>query len=334
MRRAALILALLAAVVLPASASAASWANPQIKIAVKSGLMGPSVAHFQPKGPLTRRALGQIVAGITHKAQVVENPTQGVTVAELDRALVQALGMSGAARHVRTVLRGQKLQPPTRAGYEVVARLLELRTNHPAGSDNLELLPTQVANRAEAAWSVARILQLSSWDLQWENSRAMAFQLPALTTWKRRVLTRAVRFIGYPYVWGGTSEHSEAPFGVRAPGGFDCSGFAWRVYKTQPYSGAAKLGTTIHGRTTYDMSGEIARTKRVKRSHLLPGDLVFFGDRGTRSKPSEVGHMGIYMGKGWFIHSSGQGVTLMPLDGWYSDTFAWGRRPLREAGLS
>jgi hypothetical protein len=34
------------------------------------------------------------------------------------------------------------------------------------------------------------------------------------------------------------------------------------------------------------------------------------------------------------IHSSSQGVTLVPFSGWYDDRFAWARRPLREAGLS
>jgi len=81
------------------------------------------------------------------------------------------------------------------------------------------------------------------------------------------------------------------------------------------------------------MSGEIPRSARIASRNLVPADVLFFGGRGVRSSPGEVGHMGIYLGKGWFIHSSGQGVTIMPFDGWYSDSFAWGRRVLREAGL-
>jgi cell wall-associated NlpC family hydrolase len=75
-------------------------------------------------------------------------------------------------------------------------------------------------------------------------------------------------------------------------------------------------------------------TRRIRRANLKPGDLVFFGDRGPSSRPSQVTHMGIYVGKGWFVHSSGQGTTLTTLTGWYADRFAWGRRPLREAGLA
>ena len=45
--------------------------------------------------------------------------------------------------------------------------------------------------------------------------------------------------------------------------------------------------------------------------------------------------MGIYLGNGWFIHSSEEGVELAPLSSdWYAKRFAWGRRPLAEAGLS
>jgi cell wall-associated NlpC family hydrolase len=82
------------------------------------------------------------------------------------------------------------------------------------------------------------------------------------------------------------------------------------------------------------MSGEVPRSLRIPRESLEPGDLAFFGQNGPRSKPSEVGHMGIYAGNGWMVHSSDRGTTLIPLTGWYETRFAWGRRPLAEAGLS
>ena len=44
--------------------------------------------------------------------------------------------------------------------------------------------------------------------------------------------------------------------------------------------------------------------------------------------------MGIDVGNGWFVHASGNGVTLQPLTGWYATSFAWARRPLAEAGRS
>jgi cell wall-associated NlpC family hydrolase len=334
MRRAAFTLALVALVAVPSTANGASWAQPQIREAVASGLMGPSVRRFRPNAPLTRRALGQILAGLTHEAQVVASPDASVRMARLNRALVDALGLTPAARHVRGELKGAELRPPDRAGFEVLARLLRLRYNHPTGTDQRELRPRDVASRAEAAYSVARVLDLSSWDLQYAHDTATSLDLPKLTAWKTKVLRRAIKFIGYPYVWGGMSENTQTLFGVTSRGGFDCSGFVWRVYKTERFSGAPRLGTTIRGRTTYDMSGEIPRSRRIRRGKLLPADVVFFGDRGPDSTPSQVGHAGISTGGGWFVHSSSQGVTMVPLSGWYSDSFAWGRRPLREVGLS
>ena len=73
------------------------------------------------------------------------------------------------------------------------------------------------------------------------------------------------------------------------------------------------------------MSGEVPRAERIARDELQPADLVFFGARGPASTPSEVDHMGIYVGNGWFINSSGQGVAVAQLTGWNRTHFAWGR---------
>jgi cell wall-associated NlpC family hydrolase len=81
------------------------------------------------------------------------------------------------------------------------------------------------------------------------------------------------------------------------------------------------------------MSAEVSAAERIGIDAIEPGDVLFFGDKGPRSKPSQVGHMGLYLGNGWMIHSSSRGTTILPLAGWYSDRFAWARRPLAEAGL-
>jgi cell wall-associated NlpC family hydrolase len=317
------------------SATAASWAQPQIRTVVNHGLMGPSVAAFQPGQPLTRQAMAQAVANLTGQPQVVVDPAKSVLMWQLERALVKAAGLSNAAAQFQAKARDAGLAPPGRFGAEVVARLLGLRYNHPAANDGRELRPHDVATRAEAAYSFAQLVDLSSWKRDSVTSLAQSFSLPTFTAWQRTVLRRAVSFVGYPYIWGGISESAQTLFGVRSRGGFDCSGFVWRVYKTQPFPGAPpRLQNALRGRTTYDMSGEFPTSRRVRRTKLRPGDLVFFGDRGPSSRPSQVNHMGIYVGKGWFVHSSSQGTTLTTLTGWYADRFAWGRRPLREAGLA
>jgi cell wall-associated NlpC family hydrolase len=335
MRRAVALIALLCMLVAAPAAQAAkrSWAKPQIEDVVTAGLMAPSVAEFRPNDVLTNAELAELV-GMLGGVGTVADPASPVKLRQLDAALVRLLGGGAASKHVRSTLAAAGLRPTAFAGTETVARLLGLRTNHPQGEDARELGPNDPVTRAEAAYSVARLLSLrASGGAEATFSEALSFTLPELTEWQRRVLRRAVRFIGFPYIWGGSTERRQRPFGVDVPGGFDCSGFTWRVYKTPPFADAPVLSETLKGRTTYAMSGEVAANRRIGFGALQPGDVVFFGDRGPQSKPSQVGHMGVYVGGGWMAHSSSRGTTLVPVEGWYRDRFAWARRPLAEAGL-
>jgi hypothetical protein len=316
------------------SASKGSWAQPQIRVVVARGLMARSVASFRPNDPLTRGELADLVAGLTEQPpKPVANPAAQVTLAQLDAKLVRALGLGDEAALFQDTAAAAGLRPPARFGTEVVARLLGLRTNHPAGQDDLEVLPNDPVPRAEVAYSVAQILRLSEWETTNVEEAASSFELPAFTPWQRRVLASGVGFIGYPYVWGGEFERPESPLGAQPQGGFDCSGFGWRVYKLQSYPGAPQLATILRGRTAADMAGEVPRRQRIKAARLAPADLVFFGSGGPRAKAAQIDHMGLYVGNGWLIHSSRYGVALAQLDGWYANRLAWGRRPLAEAGL-
>jgi len=256
-----------------------------------------------------------------------------VTIKQLDAAIVAYLNLAPAAHEFQAALAAAGLNPPPSSGSEIVARLLGLRFTQPADKDNLELLPNQSATRAEAAYSFAQLLKLSAPSTAWVQSLAQQFTIPALNAWQKRILTTAIRYIGYPYVWGGTSPTAEAPFGIEAPGGFDCSGLVWRVYKLTPYPNEGDLASVLHGRTTYAMSGEVPRYERIVAAKLEAADVMFFGN-GPRSEPSQVNHAAIYLGNGWLIQSSGEGVTLAPFTDWYAHSFAWARRPLREAGLT
>jgi cell wall-associated NlpC family hydrolase len=108
----------------------------------------------------------------------------------------------------------------------------------------------------------------------------------------------------------------------------------WRVYKLTPYPDEGTLATVLRGRTTYEMSGEVPRSRRIPAAKLQPADVMFFGAKGPKSTPNIVDHTALYLGNGWFVQSSNAGVTLLPFAGWYAQRFAWGRRPLREAGLT
>ena len=335
-RPAAVLLAalVLTTVVGTASArlSARSWAAPQIAAVVEAGLMAPSAAEFRPDDPLTAAELAQVSASLGGSV-TIDDPDRLVTMRELDARLVTLVGLRPLARQIRLAAVEAGLTPRPWLGTETLARMLELRLNHLRNVEELERQVWQPATRAEAAYSIARVLALDPADVDAVRRAAEGFSLPTLTEWQREVLARSVRFVGSPYVWAGTSDRPQQLFGKLKPGGFDCSGFVWRVYKLEPFAGAPALTDVLKGRSSYEMSGEVVPAARFKRELLQPGDVVFFGPRGPRSRPNEVGHMGIYLGNGWIVHSSGFGTTLTPMTGWYDSSFAWGRRPLAEAGL-
>ena len=95
----------------------------------------------------------------------------------------------------------------------------------------------------------------------------------------------AANFLGVPYVSGGTS-----------PKGFDCSGFVQYVFSECGYQ---------LPRTATEQCESLSIT--VDKSDLLPGDLVFFKQPGN-SKP--IGHVGIYVGDGLFIHATYTGDVI------------------------
>jgi len=360
-----------AAVLAAAAAGSTSpnWAAPQIATVVAHKLMGAkSVKKFRPNAALTQKTLTGLAAGLKQQLGTSSSPPAGSgptdttttgttdttttsgtttaptdsssapeTMAQLDRSLVQAIGLKKAASEFVQGARADGLTVPGRFGNEVVARLLGLRLNHPAAEDFLELRPQDPATRAEAAYSAAQILSFGfladSWQIAQVKSLAASFTLPEVNDWQRQILDAAFSKIGMPYIWGGTSDGKETEFGVSSRGGYDCSGFVWRVYKLQSYADEGTLASTLRGRTTYQMSVEVPRSQRIGFKKLQPADVLFFGSRGPKSKGSQIYHTGIYVGNGWFIQSSDRGVALAQLTGWYGQKFAWGRRPLREAGL-
>lgn len=109
--------------------------------------------------------------------------------------------------------------------------------------------------------------------------------------------TFAHQFLGLAYRWGGTSPRT----------GFDCSGFVMYVY--------GKLGVQL----PHNAAAQWRVGLSVPRSALRPGDLVFFNG---------LGHVGIYVGRGSFIHSprAGESIRIEPLAGHWMRWYVGARR--------
>lgn len=115
-----------------------------------------------------------------------------------------------------------------------------------------------------------------------------------------RVTHTALRYIGVPYVWGGTSF-----------GGVDCSGFVYAVFE---HNG-------IDVPRTADSQFEVGRP--VATRDLQPGDLVFF-----QTYAPGASHVGIYLGGGRFVHASASdGVRIDELSmDYYASRYIGARR--------
>jgi cell wall-associated NlpC family hydrolase len=117
----------------------------------------------------------------------------------------------------------------------------------------------------------------------------------------QEIVDYAETFLGVPYVYGGTS-----------PSGFDCSGLVYYCYTHFGYSvNRTAAGLAYSGRV-------------VSSSDLQPGDIILF----TSTDGSYIGHAGIYIGGGQFIHAphTGDVVKISSLSEDYYASHYWGAR--------
>lgn len=120
------------------------------------------------------------------------------------------------------------------------------------------------------------------------------------------LMAEAEKYIGYPYVWGGSSPETS----------FDCSGFVCWVFRTSGVYDTGRRGAT----------GLFNLCSEVCAKDARPGDLVFF--QGTMGDVEGITHVGIYVGNHWMIHC-GEPIGFADLSAskWQRRLYAYGRLP-------
>jgi cell wall-associated NlpC family hydrolase len=264
-------------------------------------------------------------------------PNEPVSARVVNRSLVTALGMRATAAAIDrlSTTDGRRFRTPKMFGYNLLALRLGLRFNNRV-DESQDVVPGEPLRRKQAAWSLYRATTLDHWEVPNLQEQYAGIQLPRMSPKRRSIVAWGIRYVGYPYIWGGEwgFDGSEPPaFGSQPGPGFDCSGLSWwalrrdegpwQISPPRPYR-----GWSLPQRTSAQMAA--ATTDRLRYRELKPGDLMFYDGDGDRT----VDHVDVYVGRGWALDSSSSvgGVTLMWVEsGWYRDHFVHGRRVLRRA---
>ncbi len=137
----------------------------------------------------------------------------------------------------------------------------------------------------------------------WVQRGDVAFSPGPLTI--PRTIALSKRFLGLPYLWGGTSSF-----------GYDCSGFVQMLYR--------RRGVILPRDANLQANWE--GLMPVKRNQLRPGDLLFFG-----RSADKVTHTGMYIGRGQFVHATTRERPLVQIsrlsDPHWTRLFVGARRP-------
>ena len=126
--------------------------------------------------------------------------------------------------------------------------------------------------------------------------------VPSASSNGANIVSFAKQYLGYSYVYGGTTPSS----------GFDCSGFIYYVYNSCGYSISRSLTSQANAGTA------------VSKSQLQPGDIVFFNNTSSGA----LGHVGIYIGNGQMIHAANpkRGVVTDTINSGYYNTYYYTAR--------
>jgi cell wall-associated NlpC family hydrolase len=263
-------------------------------------------------------------------------PDEPVTTTIVHRVLVLALGMGPAAKALNDLQTedGVTFQLPRNFGALLLGMRLGLRYNN-RSDESMDVGPRTVLSRAQVAYSLFRATTQPAYNVAYLVDQYDDIVLPPLSAEMQQVVQWGVRYVGYPYVWGGEwglDSAQSLELGGQPVPGFDCSGFtwwlmrandelSWQVAPPRPYAGWG-----LAERSSADMS----KPAKLAFEELQPGDLMFYDGDGD----GRVDHVDTFVGNGWALDSSSSpgGVTIMWVgDGWYRDHFVIGRHIITPA---
>ena len=252
----------------------------------------------------------QILANLSDGTQVdvlssAENGWYQVTFGELSGYVssdyLQLDQTEGVVAAVAAAVPAQEEQDQTQYA-RVTASSLNVRAG--AGTDHDKVGSLRCGTVVEILDQTQGWYQIESGYISAEYTVLVDQSEAAASSLGQEIANYALQFVGYPYVYGGSS-----------PSGFDCSGFTSYVYRQFGYSLNRSAANQLDNGTPVSMS------------ELQPGDLVLFKKAGTGSK--RASHVGLYIGGGQFVHASTStvGVIISNMtDAYYTTGFVGGRR--------
>ncbi|MDR0124544.1 MULTISPECIES: NlpC/P60 family protein [Bacillus] len=199
----------------------------------------------------------------------------------------------------------QQLKQVTEEGAQATTHVVDQKKAvlYQKGKEDMEVsFLTELAVVEEASDHFHVLTPVGRREIKKEDVRPVS--LPFTMTGKD-ALDIGKQFIGLSYLWGGMSSF-----------GYDCSGFAYSMYKACGYL------------LPRDASDQAVQGTPVTSSDLEPGDLMFFANENGKGA---VRHVGIYAGDGLMLHSpkTGKQIELLSLSGTsYEREWAGARRYL------
>lgn len=308
------------------------WARPAVSYLEDQGLLDRST--FNADAPMARRDFKKLMSKAFGGGY---GRTKGnITAGEVGAALVRALDRKVVADALNQVRSPDGWDPhvPGRFGTEIVSREMGLRHDRPTDEESMEAAAADKMAQADVVWSVWKAMTAPS---TYSADMLAGFSLDNYSGVRRKVVRYALSLVGTPYIWGGewiNKTPDGYPYGAQPAGGVDCSGFIWYVLQQQAsnYSPINRpyAGWSIPERSSAQMASGTPKKKRLKYAQLVAGDIILFAPNGRDSKATDVYHAGLYLGKGWMIHSSGSraGVSISSVatGSWWHDQIIWGRR--------